>query len=285
MLRIYLKRRLANNLAHRLTFTSSADFSSSQIVLDSPIVTNDSKLLKALKLAEEEKEKQNKADKNNSCAKNSTRVESETTSTIEDFIKVSKGDNQSPKNGMGSTEKINRKTMDYSWLPKAPKLKSASARNVRLESLYSGYRPLFLEYKNINESSLHKPLDGRLLLEALEEEEVSIWSYSATEAEYFPEWNNVPVHVANNLKPFDKNCATPRENSVKRTDANIANENSKKEETKVTVAFEEDTNAVPIISKGRKRYLPGKYIQDVKLRQAKKIELQRLLSNKNKKTS
>lgn len=139
--------------------------------------------------------------------------------------------------------------MDYSWLPKAPTLKAFSSRELRLQSLYSGYRPVFMEYKQEVPKATGEASD-----------EATLWSYSCAETEYFQEWENVPVDVANELKPFEV----------------------KKVMTKEEVHKEKIRADKGQFTGGRKRGMPSKYMKTMKYKNDRKTELKRLLSKAKK---
>lgn len=74
-------------------------------------------------------------------------------------------------------------------LPQAPKLKSFAPRELRLQALYSGYRPVFMEYRQ----SRKEPVIP----------EPTFWAYSATEEAYDEAWEGVPNEISERLRMFD----------------------------------------------------------------------------------
>ncbi|GMM34257.1 Pet20 protein [Saccharomycopsis crataegensis] len=170
--------------------------------------------------------------------------------------------------------------VDYSWLPKAPKLKSFSPRELRLQSLYSGYRPLFMEYRK-NASKLDSS-DGQLLLD----EEPSVWSYSATEMDYYSEWENIPTNVSQQLKPFE---LTLDDSIFDKKIAKNEQDENKKNASKDSNSIREnegqsgEAQKAKIVTSGRKRYLPERYQRTIKSRAERKLELKRLLQKKSSK--
>lgn len=223
---------------------------------------------------------------NNTTAANNSNKPSEQKNATSNKVKEEEAKQAAAANARTiSQQKQKVQAADFSWLPKAPKLKSFSPRELRLQSLYSGYRPVFMEYRDNSKVLPLAIANGQILLD----EEPSIWSYSATEMEYYPEWEKVPLDVAKDLKPYDRKLDEETfqknlSNAQKLNNAEnsqLANSTQSDGQYKQVDRSTSLNDRASIISKGRKRYLPGRYMKLMKTKQNRKSELKRLLEAKN----
>ncbi|CCC69121.1 hypothetical protein NCAS_0C01310 [Naumovozyma castellii] len=111
-----------------------------------------------------------------------------------------------------------KKRFDYSTLPKVEPITNLRHNEISTDILYSGYRPLFLNFKDLENSSRKAEFGNSnnstlyeiaMKLDDLSPEAISgstssnFWhSTSATGMEVFDEWDNVPNSILKNLKPF-----------------------------------------------------------------------------------
>ncbi len=104
-----------------------------------------------------------------------------------------------------TNDKIKQESNDYSWLPKVPETDYMNNSEFLTQSLYSGYRPVTIQSPNMNKPSSSSNRDlYKISMYNLDNSypQPSRWSTSATGIESYPEWNNVPKKIANNLRPY-----------------------------------------------------------------------------------
>lgn len=105
-----------------------------------------------------------------------------------------------------STHMRKPKKHDYSWLPRVPSTGFLKPRDVSTKVLYSGYRPLFIN-PDKSDIGTEGGQGGSTLYEfAMKLEDLSDqtpWMTSAAGMEFYSEWDNIPVELRKNLKPFE----------------------------------------------------------------------------------
>ncbi|CCH59219.1 hypothetical protein TBLA_0B03800 [Henningerozyma blattae CBS 6284] len=117
--------------------------------------------------------------------------------------------NNIPKIKNPNVQKI--KPIDYSWLPKVPTLKNLKQRDVMTNVLYSGYRPLSIDFKALNDpTNIYDPYSSpngsstlyefAMQLQSLSE--IFPWMSSAAGLEVYSEWDSIPIEVLKKLKPL-----------------------------------------------------------------------------------
>ncbi|CCE62770.1 hypothetical protein TPHA_0D01290 [Tetrapisispora phaffii CBS 4417] len=141
--------------------------------------------------------------------------------------------------GLSGKSLADKKVLDYSWLPKVPQTSSITHREITTNSLYSGYRPLFIDNKkgtllgDVNStaqdanSSIYE-----FAMKLNELSEPSPWMMSATGLESYSEWDYVPSKVIKKLKPYDLSIKENdtlnnigAENQLARTQKNVNKKN------------------------------------------------------------
>lgn len=121
------------------------------------------------------------------------------------------------------------KKHDYSWLPRVPSTGFLKPREISTTVLYSGYRPLFINPDKLKNGSDENQAGSTLFEFAMKLEDLNDqtpWMTSAAGMEFYSEWDNIPVEMRKNLKPFappeassDKNAN--EENALKRVKEEI----------------------------------------------------------------
>lgn len=113
---------------------------------------------------------------------------------------------QAAKQEVGVEQNKNAKPKrkhEYAIMPRVEQIPDLKLEKMRVQVLYSGYRPLFIdpEQKDKNHKESGTLYEIAMKLEEIQEP-ISPWVSSATGIESYSEWDNIPEDVIRHLKPL-----------------------------------------------------------------------------------